>query len=241
MKQPSQNSPIILAIETSGLCGSVALVTEHTTLAEYSLNTSTTHSKKILVVIDQMMTTTGLDMEAIDGIAVSLGPGSFTGLRIGLSTAKGFAMATGKPLLGIPTLDAMAAQFSFTPQLICPVLDARKKEVYAALYRSDKTGKIEKISDDMVLSPEALAEKINEPVLLVGDGAKQYKELFLEKLEGNALFPAGELFFPRGSSIGMLALQSFQQNKVDPARAEPIYVRKSDAELSLGKRSTDFL
>ena len=132
--------PVILALETATMCGSIAIVAEDKCLAEFSLQTKETHSRRLLAGLDWLFGEASLDWPDIDAIAVSLGPGSFTGLRISLSTAKGLVLASGKKMLGVGTLDGLAAQMFGARQLICPVLDARKNEIYCGLYRCNEQG-----------------------------------------------------------------------------------------------------
>ena len=231
------NPPVILAIENTGMCGSVALVCSSHCIGEHSLQTRLTHSKRLLSSVTYLMEEAQLDWVQIDAIAVSLGPGSFTGLRIGLSTVKGLSFAGSIPLIGISTLEAMASQFSYAARQICPLIDARKKEVYAALFRPEMDGSLHRLSEDMVISPEDLAAKISEPTLLVGDGAGLYGDMFREALGQNAIFPPPHLSFPRAVHIGYLALPLWEQkNFLDPASATPIYIRPSDAEIHLSKK-----
>ena len=232
----SEEQPIILAVETSGRCGSMALVSRNRLIAEYSLDTRSTHSKRLLSGIDWLMKETELSWDQLDAIAVSLGPGSFTGLRIGLSAVKGIAMATNTKMLGVPTLDALACQFPFVSHAICPVIDARKNEVYTARYRFSEAGIIERITGCRAIRPELLLQEIKEPTLFVGDGISIYGDLFKEKLGRLALFPPSQLFFARAAAIGKLALAMWDNNEfIEPAGATPIYIRKSDAELHFGK------
>lgn len=229
--------PVILALETATMCGSVAIVAGERCVAEFSLQTGETHSRRLLAGIDWLLQETGMERSAIDAVAVSLGPGSFTGLRIGLATAKGLAMAAGAKLIGVGTLDGLAAQlFAVGDILICPVLDARKQEVYCGFFRSDNQG-IPRLRDEcQVMGAEALCERIDEPVVLLGDGAAIYGHIFREKLGGlMKVAPAG-VYFPRAATIGLLALAKWQEEDfLDPATAGPIYVRASEAELLFGK------
>ncbi len=231
------HKPVILALETATMCGSVALVAENRCLAEFSLQTGETHSRRLLAGVDWLMQETGIDWSIIDAVAVSLGPGSFTGLRIGLATAKGIAMAGNANLIGVGTLDGLAAQFCATGEiLICPVLDARKKEVYAGFYRSDSQDSPRLLGEHMVISPGVLCERIDEPVVLLGDGAAVYEDLFREKLAGLLKMAPANIYFPRAATIGLLALDKWRQNEfLDPAAAGPIYIRPSEAELLFGK------
>ncbi len=225
--------PVILALETATMCGSVALVAGRKCLAEFSLQTGETHSRRLLSAVDWLLQEPGIEKIAIDAVAVSLGPGSFTGLRIGLSTAKGFAMAADAKLIGVGTLDGMAAQFYGAGDiLICPVLDARKKEVYCGFYKCDNEGMPRVQNECLVISPDSLCEMINEPVLMTGDGVTVYGDLFRERLAGKLkIAPAGSSF-PRAATIGMLAVEKMLAGDfLDPVTAEPVYIRKSEAEL----------
>jgi tRNA threonylcarbamoyladenosine biosynthesis protein TsaB len=232
------HEPVILAIETATMCGSVALVKKDRCLAEFSLQTDETHSRRLLAGIDWLLQETGIEKEAIDAVAVSLGPGSFTGLRIGLATAKGLAMAADAKLIGVGTLDGLAAQFFAAGDiLICPVLDARKKEVYFGFYRCDN-GDIPRLQGEyQVVSPERLCERIEEPVVLLGDGATVYGHIFQEMLAGQVKVAPPGTYFPRAATIGLLAFARWQKDEFfDPATAGPIYIRPSEAELLLKKQ-----
>ena len=231
------NKPVILALETATMCGSVALIAENKCLAEFSLQTGETHSRRLLAGVDWLMQETGIGWPRIDAVAVSLGPGSFTGLRIGLATAKGIAMAGDANLIGVGTLDGLAAQLFATGEiLICPVLDARKKEVYTGFYRSDSQGIPRLMEEYLVISPGALCERIDEPVVLLGDGATVYEDIFQEKLGGLLHMVSPIVYFPRAATIGLLALAKWQKDEfLDPATAGPIYIRPSEAELLFGK------
>lgn len=228
--------PLLLALETSGLCGSVALLHRDRCLAEYSLQTDGTHSKRLLGAIEFLLGQAQVGWQDLDGIAVSLGPGSFTGLRVGLSTAKGLAMAADKPLLGVSSLDSLAGQFPYVTQQICAVIDARKKEVYAALYAADGTATVQRRSDYLVLSAEALAARIDTPTILAGDGALLYRPLFRETLQDLALEAPHETHFLRAAAVGRLALAKWDAGDfLSPATSVPDYIRASDAELGFDK------
>ena len=229
--------PVILALETATLCGSVALVSQDRCLAEFSLQTGETHSRRLLAGVNWLLQETGIDWPIIDAVAVSLGPGSFTGLRIGLATAKGLVLAGGAKLIGVGTLDGLAAQlFAAGDILICPVLDARKKEVYCGFYKCDDQGIPRLQGQYLVISPDELCGRIDEPVVLLGDGATFYGGLFQEKLAHFLKVVPAQVYFPRAATIGLLALEKWQQEEfLDPAVAEPIYIRPSEAELNLGK------
>ena len=231
-KKPSYTPPLILSLETATACGSVALVAADRFLGEYALHSDVTHSRRLLASIAMLMADTHTTWEDIDAIAVSSGPGSFTGLRIGMSTAKGLVLAADKDLVGVPTLDGLANQFSFVDQQICPVIDARKKEVYAAFFRADQQGMVSRQSDYMALTPAHLAEMVTEKTIFVGDGILPCEDM-LKELGQLALLPPPQLHVPRAAAIGMLAVEKWQQGELlEPAGAVPLYVRASDAEIN---------
>jgi tRNA threonylcarbamoyladenosine biosynthesis protein TsaB len=192
-----------------------------------------THSRRLLTAIDWLLSEIEVDWPMIDGIAVGLGPGSFTGLRIGMATAKGLAATAGIPLLGISTLDALAGNCA-TPRLICAVLDARKKEVYVAFYRCDAMGVARRTGEIRAVDPLKLADEIHEPVLLVGDGVPVYGDHWKKELGEQVEFAPPALHYPSASAIGLLGGEDLLNGRVlDLAAAVPLYVRASDAELSL--------
>lgn len=229
--------PVLLALETATMCGSAALVSGSRCVGEISLQTGETHSRRLLAGVDRLLQETAVPWSDLNGIAVSHGPGSFTGLRIGLATAKGLSMSAGVKLIGIGTLDGLAAQlFGAGDYLICPVLDARKKEVYCAFYRCDPQGIPRLQGDYLVMAPEALCERIDEPVIMLGDGLSVFGEFFAEKLADRIMIPPAGICFPRAAAIGMLAREKWCRDEfLDPAAAEPIYIRPSEAELLFGK------
>ncbi|MBW2466628.1 MAG: tRNA (adenosine(37)-N6)-threonylcarbamoyltransferase complex dimerization subunit type 1 TsaB [Deltaproteobacteria bacterium] len=229
--------PVILALETATMCGSVALVAGSGLVAEFSLQSMETHSRRLLAGVDRLLLEAAVEWTDIDAVAVSQGPGSFTGLRIGLATAKGLAMTAGAKLIGVGTLDGLAAQlFAVHGCLVCPVLDARKKEVYCGFYRCDTNGIPRLVGEYQVVTPEVLCEKIDEPVIMLGDGLLVYGDFFQEKLADFLKVPPLSTYFPRAASIGMLAREKWQEAEfLDPAATEPIYIRPSEAELNIVK------
>ncbi len=228
----------ILSIDTSTRSCSVALtvggLSDGNVVASLLLNNSVTHSRRLLSAIDSLLKTTETDWEAISGIAIGLGPGSFTGLRIGMATAKGLATAAKLPLLGVASLDGIASSCS-TDKLVCSVLDARKKEVYAAFYRQDAKGKMHRQKDIVAISPNLLAEQTIEPTLFIGDAVPLYMDVWSEKLGDKAFFAPAHLNIPNAANLGLLADELLKSNTyLNIAEASPLYVRASDAELSLG-------
>ena len=227
---------LVLAVETATPLGSVSLVDEGGVIAERDSGSVTTHSTWLLPAVGELLAEAGVSMRSIDGYAVSVGPGSFTGLRIGLSTVKGLALAAEKPLVGVSTLDALAGLVPRCRYLICPIIDARKKEVYAALYRH-RGEEIHRESDDFVLPPGTLADMLAERVLFLGTGGDLYRDVLTESLPGKALFASGRFRYPRAGSVGKLGLRRLAGGQVDPLdRIEPRYVRLSEAELKKAGR-----
>ena len=232
--------PLILAIDTAtpatGLALTRGTLAAGEVIASLGLSSNVTHSRRLLTSIDWLMAEVGVGWSDIDGIGVSLGPGSFTGLRIGMATAKGLAAASGIKLLGVSTLDSLAAK-CVTDQLICSVLDARKKEVYAAMYKRDGEGLLSRISDICAVSPEDLAAQITEPVMMIGDGAVVYREVFSKRLGDNLSIVPSALHEPAAPSLGLLCAKDLlEDNCLDVGSAVPLYVRSSDAELNLKKK-----
>lgn len=237
--------PLILSMDTATPCSAVSLTfgtrQNGRVLASLSLTGNVTHSRRLFAAIDYLMKEAEIDWPEIAGVAVSLGPGSFTGLRIGMATAKGLAAAAGKPLFGVSTLDSLAAK-CITSKLICTVLDARKKEVYAAFYRCNDNGQSKRVTDMTVMAPEKLASAISEPVVLVGDGAMVYDDLFKKLLGDKACFAPSQLHEPSAPSIGMLAGEMFESGEqLDLSDATPFYIRSSDAELNLLEKKKNSL
>ena len=232
--------PLILSMDTATPCSAVALTSgtrkDGSVVASLSLTGKVTHSRRLLKAVDYLLQEAGLSWPQIDGIGVSLGPGSFTGLRIGMATAKGLAAAAGKALIGIPSLDSLAAKCS-TSRLICALIDARKKEVYTALYRCTDEGLVERVGDIKAIAPEELGGLITEPVLMIGDGAVLYADLIKEMLGELVLFAPAMLHELSAASLGMLAGEKLVAGEVlDVAEAEPLYIRSSDAELNLAHK-----
>jgi tRNA threonylcarbamoyladenosine biosynthesis protein TsaB len=222
---------LVLGIESSTTQGGVAIVGEDRVLYEAVLNVEVTHSERLLPAVDRALGEARISLEALGGIAVSIGPGSFTGLRIGLSTAKGLAYATGLPLVGVPTLEAMAWTLPAARWQICPVLDARKQEVYAALFQHDRDG-LQRVSEDMAIAPEALCRLIRKPTLFLGDGLAAYQALFEERLGDHLLLPPLANRGARPACVAELGRRRLLRGERDlPEALVPCYLRASEAEL----------
>lgn len=225
---------IVLGMNTSTLEGSVALVGEKGLIGEYMLSAGRTHSESLIPTIDFLLRECGLDLPSLSGIAVALGPGSFTGLRIGLATAKGLAMASSIPLLGIPTLEAMARNLPFCSYAICPLISARKGQAYWALYRFDGDRMV-RLQQEAVSTPEEIARFIREKTVFVGDGAAEFWSRFQEALGEKAILGPSYVRITRASTVAEMGLERLRRGEQDdPGRLLPIYVRRSEAEIKWG-------
>jgi tRNA threonylcarbamoyladenosine biosynthesis protein TsaB len=223
----------ILGIDTSTSVGSIALVDGTTLKAQYLLNLSATHNQRLLPGIDRILADVGWTLDNLDGLGVGLGPGSFTGLRIGMSTMKGLAWASGKPLAGVPTLDALAANVPRLPFPICPVLDARKGEIYTAFYRYDDGGEPRRLTPYMVIKPQDLLELISEKTTVVGDALLRYGAYLSQHLGDRLVLAPDHLNIVHASSVAWLARQRLRRGMAeDISSCTPLYVRASEAEMN---------
>ncbi len=229
----------ILAIDSSSLVASVALVDDQVTVAEYTVNFKKTHSQTLLPMLAEVQKLIGLDLATIDGIAVSAGPGSFTGLRIGASTVKGLGLALDKPLIAIPTLEGLAYNLAGDARLICPIMDARRGQVYTGVYRL-KEG-VEVILPQSALPMTELLQFLQErqeEVVFLGDGVP----VFQEQIENNLGVPCG-FALPhqnrqRAAAYGALALTYLEKGQTVTAAAfAPDYLRDSQAERERRERN----
>lgn len=233
----------ILGLDSSGLVAGVAVVEDDVLLAEYMTNYKKTHSQTLLPMLDELRKMIELDMDTLDAIAVSSGPGSFTGLRIGSATAKGLGLALGRPLVEVPTLEGLAWNLWGTDRLVCPLMDARRGQVYTAAYEFAPRGEgyefmcvIEQAPIDIVEMLEKL-NALSREVIFLGDGVPVYQSL----IEGHCRVPY--VFAPAGSnrqraaSIASLGALYMRQGKtVSAAEHQPEYLRKSQAEQEQGKQ-----
>jgi tRNA threonylcarbamoyladenosine biosynthesis protein TsaB len=231
----------ILSVDTSTTSCSVAVVDNGSLLAEITNDREQTHSKHLMDMIHRVFGFSGLDLSDLDGFAVTKGPGTFTGLRIGISSVKGLAVASGKPLVGVSSLDALAMQAANYPNLICPLLDARRGEVYFSRYRFED-GYLQRVAEEQVFSPEKAVDKLNEPCIFLGNGAVLYRETLLRKLGRFAAFAPPFQNTIRASTVAYLSLKRFKHADTDDVGTfVPYYIRKPDATLSLEvkKESSD--
>ena len=244
----------VLAIDSSGLTATVAVVEETQTVAEYTINYKKTHSQTLLPMIDEVVKMTELDLGTIDAIAVAGGPGSFTGLRIGSATAKGLGLALNKPLIHVPTVDGLAYNVFGCEDIICPIMDARRNQVYTGIYTfSKKAGEKEGtnlvepvfqvIKMQMAVSIEELAERLNRyrrPVVFLGDGVPVYENVLAEKLTVPYSFAPAYMNRQRAAVVGTLGIQYYKAGKFETAEEHrPDYLRVSQAERERAQREKE--
>lgn len=223
---------LLLGLDTSTSCGSIALVDADKPLAEWSLNVPGTHAGRLLPGIQHLLRQTDVKLERVDGFAVAVGPGSFTGLRIALTTAKTLSLVTGKPLVGIPTLDVLVENMPFAAGFVCAALDARKGEIFAALYKKDQTGNADRLTEYLSVPPETLLEMIPGPTLLLGDAVPVYGDRLRRGCSHEITFAPPEYHFPRASILCRLAIKKLPQGgATHPRDLQALYARASDAEL----------
>lgn len=244
----------VLAIDSSGLTATVAVVEDTQTVAEYTINYKKTHSQTLLPMIDEVVKMTELDLNTIDAIAVAGGPGSFTGLRIGSATAKGLGFALNKPLIHVPTVDGLAYNVYGCEDIICPIMDARRNQVYTGIYTfSKKAGTKEgsnlvepvfqAIKMQMAVSIEELAERLNRyrrPVVFLGDGVPVYENILAEKLTVPYSFAPAYMNRQRAAVVGTLGIQYYKAGKFETAEEHrPDYLRVSQAERERAQREKE--
>ncbi len=226
----------LLAIDTSTTSCSVAVIEGRTPVSQLMLTKRETHSKTLLQSIDTVLDESRNSISDMEGFAVVTGPGSFTGLRIGLSTIKGLASATGAPVAGVSSLEALAYGIPQCDETICALIDARKNEVYAGFFMYNGT-RLERVGEDCVVDPEALAGGLTGKTILAGTGAVTYQSVFEEIAGDRIVFLNDSYHHINAVNVGFIALAAFEQN--DPENTSillPNYIRKSDAEIDYEKK-----
>jgi tRNA threonylcarbamoyladenosine biosynthesis protein TsaB len=229
----------ILGLDSSGIVASVAIVEDDVLIAEYTVNYKKTHSQTLLPMLDEIAKMTELDLNSIDAIVVAAGPGSFTGLRIGSATAKGLGLALKKPLIAIPTVEGLAYNLYDISGLICPIMDARRKQVYTGIYRfTDHQLKV--VEDQMAVPMETVIEKLNqygEAVTFLGDGVSVFHELIAEKMTVPYSFAPAHVNKQRAAAVAALGEIYYRQGKTETAMEHvPDYLRVSQAERERAER-----
>lgn len=223
----------ILAIESSAVAASAAVMADGVLKAEEFSQNGLTHSVTLLPMAENALKKAGLKISDIDLFAVTEGPGSFSGLRIGVTVAKTLAYGCGKNVCGVSTLRALAGNLPFADKIICPIMDARRSQVYNAMYKWED-GELREIKAPRAISAEELASEINEPVIFVGDGVKPFREFFSERLGELAFFAPPNLCAAKASTLCTLV-----QNEagVNPDELNPCYLRLSQAEREYNERN----
>ena len=235
----------VIGIESSALVASVAIASEDRLVAEYTMNNAKTHSQTLLPMLAEIVKAAGLELKDIDAIAISRGPGSFTGLRIGSATAKGLGLALEKPLIEVPTLDAMAYNlYGAGNALVCPIMDARRQEVYSGVYefvRSEEEPEnlelrtVEEESAGPVLRLIERLNAIGQSVIFLGDGVPVYREIIAEHMTCPYSLAPQHLDRQRAAAVAALGLKLFKQGIcVNAAGHAPTYLRVSQAEREKG-------
>lgn len=235
----------ILALDSSGLVASVAVAEtdgkEEQLIAEYTVNYKKTHSQTLLPMLDEVAKMTELDMESIDAIAVAAGPGSFTGLRIGSATAKGLGLALNKPLIAVPTLEGLAYNLCGTQAVVCPIMDARRGQVYTGIYKFQGNELIT-LEGQMAVAIEELGQKLleyDQRIVFLGDGVPVFREVLTEQLLAgkDISFAPCNMNRQRAASVAALGLRYYRDGKFESAAEhEPDYLRVSQAERERRER-----
>ena len=239
----------VLAIDSSGLTATVAIVEEEQTVAEYTVNYKKTHSQTLLPMIDAIVSMVEADLAEINAIAVAGGPGSFTGLRIGSATAKGLGLALDKPLVHVPTVDAMAYSIYGCEDIICPIMDARRQQVYTGIYSfvpvteegsMEMKYKFQVLRVQMAVSVEELIRRLNiygRRVVFLGDGVPVYREMLSQGLKVPFYFASSFMNRQRAAAVGALGIEYFKKGMYETAAEhKPDYLRVSQAERERAER-----
>ena len=228
---------IVLSMDSSSLVTTVALLMDEHLLGEFTLNFKREHSVILMEKIEMLLNDCNIDISEVDGFVVSKGPGSFTGLRIGMSTVKGLSMGSNKPYVSISSLDALAYSLINFNGIICPIMDALRDSVFTSMYKNNN-GKLEQILDYSALSLVELAQKSNDlncPIIFTGDGVYKYKDYIKENIP-NALFAPNHLSVVKASSLAELGMEKLKNGEFDDINSAPLYLKKPQAERELEQR-----
>jgi len=221
----------ILGIDTSSESLGIALLEDERLIINSEKVHGLRHSRDLIPTIKKLLNQVSLRLRDIDGIAVSIGPGSFTGLRIGVTAAKTLSIVTGKPVTGVPTLKAIAYNAYHYPGIICPIVDARKQMIYASLYKKGKNG-LKKIAGDMLLPVDKLLDEINSKTLFIGDGLKLYGKKIQRVKKEFAEFSPPQLWLPRSDTVAMLGFKKIKAGKTDnPLGLVPAYLHPKECNI----------
>ena len=223
---------LTLAIDTSAKSASIALLRDSDILSEIFFNLDVNHSLVLLPALEHLLRLSNIQAGEIDLFVCTMGPGSFTGLRVGASTIKGLALATGKPIAGVSTLEALAFNIVSPEISICPMLDAKKDQVYTALYRTGRNYSLERIESERVTDVRRFLQCIDEDVIFIGDGAAKYAGLISEMLPGKSYFASVCHQHIRAAVVGLLGKKKYSEGDIlDSVTFAPVYLRASEAEM----------
>lgn len=232
----------ILALDSSGIVASVAVVEDQNLLAEYTVNYKKTHSQTLLPMLDEISKMTELDLESLDAVAVAAGPGSFTGLRIGSATAKGLGLALKKPLVSIPTLEGLAYNLYDTKGLICPLMDARRNQVYTGVYRfaDHRLQTVEEQRAADILEILECINQLGEPVTFLGDGVPVFRDAIGRTVKVPFSFAPAHLNKQRAAAVAALACVYMEEGRTETAAEHrPDYLRMSQAERERAEKQKE--
>lgn len=245
----------ILALDSSGLVASAAVVEDDNLIAEYTMNYKKTHSQTLLPMLEEIRQMTELDLSTIDAIATAAGPGSFTGLRIGAATVKGLGLALDKPIIAVPTVDALAYNMYGTDKIVCPIMDARREQVYTGIYFFERkqaddnkkmcTYELHILQKQCAVSIYDIARQLNElcaplakEIIFLGDGVPVFAERLSELMEVPYSFAPAHRNRQSAASVAVLAQDYYRQGKTQSATEHaPDYLRLSQAERELLEKS----
>lgn len=223
----------ILGIDSSGIVASVAIVEDDILVAEYTVNHKKNHSQTLLPMLDEVVKMTQQDISTIDAIAVAAGPGSFTGLRIGAATVKSLGFALDKPVVAVPTCQGLAYNVWGIDKVVCPILDARRNQVYTGIYEFVE-GELNILMDQDAMGIDELTNRLNDlgrQVVFVGDGIPAYEAYIKDNLSCGYMFAPAGFNRQRASSVALQGYRMFKAGICENADDhKPIYIRKSQAE-----------
>lgn len=233
----------ILALDSSGLVASVAVTEDDNLLGEYTINYKKTHSQTLLPMLDEVAKMIELDLKTVDAIAVSAGPGSFTGLRIGSATAKGLALALDKKIVSVPTVDALAYNIWNCTDVICPLMDARRQQTYTGLYTFEDS-RMQTLLPQCVVQIEEIINKVNDmgkPVVFLGDGVPVFADFIAQHCKVPYQYAPAHCNKQRAASVAALGAILYGEGKAEPAAEhKPDYLRLSQAERERQEKERDF-
>ena len=226
----------ILAIDSSSMVATVAITTDGILNAEYTINHKKTHSQTLLPMIAEIVKMIEIDMDSIDAVAITGGPGSYTGLRIGSATAKGIGLALNKPIINVPTMDALAYNIYSSQYVICPIMDARRGQVYTGIYKFEET-EMKTIKPQCIMMIDELIKEldtIKESVMFLGDGVDVHKQLIDDIMDTKHYYAPASMNRHKASTLGTIAEIYYKNGKIETAKEhKPEYLRLSQAEREL--------